>query len=472
MAGPGEQRRHAIEAALLEFECAPQRHAIARREPAVLFDAIREVLLLADERGIQEGGGPPPSSALVQAARFFVRKALLRAQASHYALLGLPASAEVAAVKERYRLMMRLLHPDFASQSLSAHWPADAASRLNLAYEVLSSPERKQSYDAELAPRPAPSPPPSRTVAMRPSQAAQAAVVRDPRRVLRGLAMGFGAAGGLAALAMWGTTGDREWLVQRAVTRPPARIAQTSTDTAPPLPAASVATRESASPAASPADPRALSEALIAALPSFLNTSASRTAAEPAPAPVAAVNIAPTIATSAPPPTMLALVTPVATATAAPVPERRVETPAPPPAVRLPAAVVAQAAPPPAAPARPAASSSGPSVAEAQDFLMRLVSEIETGWGDNVIASLEPALRRSAGAQALARQLDALCEGARPVQVARVEFHGEPRDGRLAVTGDVMLRVRDATVRPLSINAEFARVDGALVLTRIEPAPH
>ena len=74
---------------------------------------------------------------------------------------------------------------------------------------------------------------------------------------------------------------------------------------------------------------------------------------------------------------------------------------------------------------------------------MRIVGEIETGWGDNVLSSLGSSVRATAGAQALARQLDSLVDGARPVKVDRADFRGDPRDGKLSVNGDIFLRVRD-----------------------------
>jgi len=105
---------------------------------------------------------------------------------------------------------------------------------------------------------------------------------------------------------------------------------------------------------------------------------------------------------------------------------------------------------------------------------MRIAGEIETGWGDNVLSGLGSSVRGTPGAQAIARQLDSLCEGARPVKVDHADFRGELRDGKLSVNGDILLRVRDVTTptRQLFIHAEFTRVNGSLVLTRIEPAAH
>lgn len=104
--------------------------------------------------------------------------------------------------------------------------------------------------------------------------------------------------------------------------------------------------------------------------------------------------------------------------------------------------------------------------------LMALVAHIDGGWGDQVLAGLERDVRGSRGAQALARQLDTLAEGARPVKVARVDFSGEPRGSHFVVTGRLVLEVRDpaAPTRRLNLTAEFADREGRPVLTGLAPA--
>jgi hypothetical protein len=97
--------------------------------------------------------------------------------------------------------------------------------------------------------------------------------------------------------------------------------------------------------------------------------------------------------------------------------------------------------------------------------------QIESGWGDNVIDAIpERAARRTAAAQALARQIDAMFDGVRPVHVMHSEFKGEPRDGHLVVTGRVQVSVRDSGTRQIAITAEFDDRNGSAVLTRLGPA--
>lgn len=137
---------------LLDFERAPGRYAVALREPRPLFDATHAVMLLAAGRPVD---GLPPllpgqhTGAIQQAARFFVRTVLLRPGVDHYGLLGLtPGFEPETLLRDHYRLMIRLTHPDFAASGEA--WPEDAASRINIANGVLGSAVKRAEYDAGL----------------------------------------------------------------------------------------------------------------------------------------------------------------------------------------------------------------------------------------------------------------------------------------------------------------------------------
>ena len=151
--------------ALLDFQDRPGRHAVALREPRVLFERITDVLALASGRSVEGLPADPEAvDALRDAARFFVRTALLRPGADHFSLLGLSPGFDPATLREHYRMLIRMTHPDFASAAGVA-WPADAATRINLANDVLSSDERREAYAQSLQrPRTAggPSPAPAR----------------------------------------------------------------------------------------------------------------------------------------------------------------------------------------------------------------------------------------------------------------------------------------------------------------------
>lgn len=143
-----------VVAALLDFEQMPGRYAVARREPALLFDRVGTVLQLASDRavdGLALGRATQAQDAR-QAAQYFVRTVMLRPGSDHYTLLGLTPASPPKTQRDHYRMMIRLAHPDFASADEA--WPADAASRINCANDVLSSPVQRQQYNATLAPAP------------------------------------------------------------------------------------------------------------------------------------------------------------------------------------------------------------------------------------------------------------------------------------------------------------------------------
>ena len=161
--------------ALIEFKRSPGRYALARRQPQQLFDASRNVMLLAAGRTVPGLPSPHPTQSaerIQRAAQFFVRTALLRSGADHYTVLGLKSDFEPSDLRDHYRLMIRLTHPDFAGAGHA--WPPDAATRINIANDVLGSSEKRAVYDASLratpppaeaAPAPRPRPAPRKSLA-------------------------------------------------------------------------------------------------------------------------------------------------------------------------------------------------------------------------------------------------------------------------------------------------------------------
>lgn len=144
---PHEWRRLLL--TLLEFERSPGRYPVALREPRPLFEHIHRVMLLASDRPVD---GLPAAAAhapgLRRAARYFVRTVMLRPGADPFTLLGLHTDFEPTQLREHYRLMIRLTHPDFAVAGES--WPADAAMRVNQAKDLLASPEKRAEWAAAL----------------------------------------------------------------------------------------------------------------------------------------------------------------------------------------------------------------------------------------------------------------------------------------------------------------------------------
>lgn len=64
---------------------------------------------------------------------------------NYYAILHVSANASKAEIKQAYRQLVRLHHPD-----LNAQVQDEAIKRLNEAYEVLSNPHKRAAYDEQI----------------------------------------------------------------------------------------------------------------------------------------------------------------------------------------------------------------------------------------------------------------------------------------------------------------------------------
>lgn len=73
---------------------------------------------------------------------------LQRSQPNHYAALGLDRGCTIQQIREAYRVLVRKFHPDLNPHSAEA--VADT-QELNAAYEVLSDPVQRRTYDESLA---------------------------------------------------------------------------------------------------------------------------------------------------------------------------------------------------------------------------------------------------------------------------------------------------------------------------------
>lgn len=137
--------RSRLPTALLDFERSPGRYRVVLREPRALFEHIGSVMQIAAGRPVEGLPAEPANApALRRAARFFVRTVMLRPGSDPLTLLGLHPGFEPAQLREHYRLMIRLTHPDF--DAAGEGWPADAATRVNLANDRLSSPEKRAQH--------------------------------------------------------------------------------------------------------------------------------------------------------------------------------------------------------------------------------------------------------------------------------------------------------------------------------------
>lgn len=447
-----------LRTALLRFQQAPGRYNTQRREPALLFARLPAVMQLAIGRHAVAS-----PAELQQAALFFVRTALLERPRDHYALLGLAPDASAAAVKERYRLLMRLVHPDFAG---SAPWAAGAAARLNTAYAVLSSAVQRTQYDRELAqasplrapvqPSPRPRPRPRRAVVT--TRRSRWHAIRTGRVRRENVAV-------LAALlGLLGVGGGAFLFTERSVpmelVRRPLAPGATAWDPTRPVSGSGSGGETGSAAQAQP----------MAALTAPRAESIPAAVAAPSPRVVPMQAAAPGHAPSSPPASLM----PVATATpastsaqarsepTAAVTSARVEAPAAP---ALPATTPPAIAPPVAS---PAAAPAAPTLTDVQPQLAALLQAIESGRSEAVLALVDRSGRQAGATQSLLTQLDRAVNG-RATSVQAVQFLAAKVDGRLVVTGRMVLETRGflsaGKPQAFALRAHFDLRDGAPVLT-------
>lgn len=451
LAGDGTDALHA---ALRDYFKSPGKYPVALRQPPLLFARARDVLQVAAGRdpGAPNGG---VGADLQEAACFFARTAMLYPGADHYALLGVERTADAAEIKDRYRLMMRLMHPDYIGPG-TQNWPLDAAVRINRAYEVLSSPDARREYEERQPNRAQGSVP----KASKSNGSARPAYVRFPRsRVLQFFALCGVIGAGAVLFGLLSSKPDAVQLVQR-----------------PKLPASPVP--DSVAVAAAPPLAQGNPPTAIAAIPaggSPLTLSMSTELATPPSHPP--VNFRPPARVSAPTPQQrpLAGVRPSeASSNIAPPAQpvtrnERVEPAAPanPGVAEQTAQIAASLAPVP--PATPRVPKPGLTLAEAQPLLTALLQSMEAGRGERLLNFLDREARSKPGAQALSRQFDGLVDGMRPVRLSHVEFRAEPAEGRLLVIGNLRLQVGEQTIgslgKKLVLHAEFSNRDGTVVMT-------
>ncbi len=116
-----------------------------------------------------------------------------RGHGNHYELLGLTAAASAQELRQAFRRLSKLYHPD--TTALPEAEAQEAFRRLQQAYHTLSDPARRRAYDASLVATLAPAP---QAAALAPRRLA----VRPPSSVRRDLSGGEWFALVLLALAV------------------------------------------------------------------------------------------------------------------------------------------------------------------------------------------------------------------------------------------------------------------------------
>jgi hypothetical protein len=454
-----------VQAALLDYFQAPGKYQLACRQPEVLFNAVREVLQVATGR-VEGLDGRQPKE-LRDAAAFFVGAALLYPGADHYALLGVARSTNGTELKERYRMLMRLVHPDFAGTS-RPNWPNDSAMRVNRAYEVLSSPVLRREYDEQFA---------SGTVQHRgPSQQTARRAIPGAKHSAPGIRGRFAKRAAWAFVLVLSLTAVAMLLPHPA----PVRIVQK------PGPAANAKTKISVTPIPG----RSALESEHQPAPQLAQVESGPATQSPIP-PTGApfVAAAPAVPSRASPPdgTGEGPNTIRATVPVEPAPPRpeAMDSSSSQRVTLVPAFPAMGIRPSPSVPSpsefnpgesgttQPVAMRplSVPTLSEVQPLLTRLLQELESGNTERVLNLLEPEARRTAGAQIFSRQYQRIVRSSGAVTLSHVEFKSETHHDVLVVMGDMRLSGGQSTVGSLGekllLRAEFASRGGRVTLTRL-----
>ncbi len=133
----------------LELHARPAALPLLRRRP--LPDAVLLLIRIAagDRQAIQNATARTKVTprTLTDAAVEYLRQVLFDADADHYRLLGVRSEDGEETFREHYRWLMRWLHPDRDPD----HLGESEAQRVNRAWHVLRSSERRLAYDLQRA---------------------------------------------------------------------------------------------------------------------------------------------------------------------------------------------------------------------------------------------------------------------------------------------------------------------------------
>lgn len=138
----------AVELALALLR-TPARVTACRERP-LLHDVLPLIRIAAGDREATAAAAAATgqaSATVVEAAVFFIQQVLFAPDSDSYRVLGVQHDWPAERIKEHYRWLMRWLHPDRNPDD----WMAVFADRVNRAWQDLRAPERRESYDRQLA---------------------------------------------------------------------------------------------------------------------------------------------------------------------------------------------------------------------------------------------------------------------------------------------------------------------------------
>jgi len=498
---------------LLRYAREPSRYRTEARGPDASLVDIDVVLRLAQGRGVGSGGptieGADPA-ALRDAAMGYVREVFFRPDASPYQTLGLAPDAPQDAIKERFRLLMLLVHPD--RQGSGTAWPDHCAAQANRAYGILRDPESRAAFDrqerekaaaakaaqqaavakaAALTPHPSRGPGVGRIVRRRPAPPVlpewlTAGVGGFVREHPAGTA--FGALIGVAALvvgaALWESESGSLVRSPRAPAPPPSTLEGHAARVAADAPAIASAPADAKSPVvakalapAAPAiaitSPEARSAGAVAAMAAHpapairadepVRAAAGRERAVPVEAPAPRPRPEPTLALAATaPPAADAAPAPAPSAASAAAPAAETEASR---AEEAPVATVAANSPP------------APSTAEIETFFTLFVDAYDRGRVDALAELFDDDAstnQRQGRAAIRGEYADLFRQSAwRRMQITRINWRrvGDTARARGEIAVKIGWRDGREVEQRLAVDMELARRDGRVVITRLSQQP-
>jgi hypothetical protein len=136
---------------LLAFRQNPERWQRALRDQQGPVDNAGMIIRLALGRSPANAHTTPAanSNEVKHSASEYIARVFADESADHYRVLGVATDANADQIKEHFRLLMSLVHPDKAIDGFT--WPATVATSVTRAYEVLINPYQRGLYDAQLA---------------------------------------------------------------------------------------------------------------------------------------------------------------------------------------------------------------------------------------------------------------------------------------------------------------------------------
>ena len=441
-------------AALKDFHATPGKYALGAREPRVLFEHQGMVLQLA--AGRKPDGFTDVDATIQQAALRFVQMVMLRPGADHYTLLGLQRPLDAEQLREHYRLLIRLTHPDYAGAQ--ADWANDVAARVNIAHDTLADSGRRQAYDASLN-RAAQAPRAPHTVrpAARPQNGRRAANEVPAMRVTRLLdgrmVTGLAVAGVLAAVLLWPAGEDPSvQLVARSNPKPspalaiPATTLATEDSTVLVSVTTASASPETAVPLAPAGDIRAADTGVAFGAgtaaekaPPLPNAPNQATLGSPAPLPPRVDTVDPSVAMVESPPA------PTVQNAAPHAPQRGLSytwsAPPPQPAHYSPAT------PTPPATSRPVTAAE---MQRLQPLLGELILLMESGQQERLRTWVGKRIRRPEVADSVADAYARALGSARIAGIGKVSFQGQSVADVQVVDGTVELRLAEGDQPPVT----------------------